>query len=1075
MTKLLLSFSLVFVTFLLNAQIFFGPPNDIAAPAVAGPEAFYAADLDGDFDLDLVVCSAGNRSVIWYEKLNNSKDFGPPQFLVDDVPQPADVICVDVDNDEDMDIVYGSWEKSELAMLINTDGLGTFSEKIVIDASCSGIWRIHYADVDGDQDRDLLVALREGNALKWYENDHGMFEKRTIYDYEDSNLRDAYPADIDGDGDVDVVTGDWYDAFIAWHENLDGKGTFSDKKVIYDQADGVDKVFCKDFDGDGDQDVLTYNGDNMIWIENGDGKGNFTTVTNISEGERIGDYDPIDFDGDGDQDILVSASNEGKAAWYKNSGNGAFGDLILITELFFGSDQVMGGDIDADGDVDVFGSGWAKSQLLWYENLDGNGNTGIPTIIDRPQLTSPVDMEQADFDKDGDKDIIVASLFDGSIYLVENDQFRDYGDISTIDYGISTILDLHVADLNIDGHLDVLWCNDGGEISWNVNNTSLNFGPRTQIADQGWGTSAVTSMDVNNDGVPDVIVANKWQNEIGVYYNSGANFGPYEVISKQLSTPSSFYVMDLNGDNYKELIVSSKIADKVVYFPNNGNGSFGDPVTVADDNNGPGKPFCDDMNGDGHPDILTAGYDFAYYYPNDGQGNFAEKISISGESANLGYVIDIKTGDPDGDGDRDVFLALEDKEKVVCYTWDETNGEFYRDFEKDVYSNYNEPRVLLVDDVNQDQKDDIIVGSFRDNRLAWHQSIEQPVFLDQPDDVTICQNGQVQFSVSLDNADSYRWQRTDPWANWFEDIENDEVFSGVQSEILTIDIPDNSLNHIKVRCIVSFLDNEFISEEAVLTVDALIESDAGEDQNICSDQSNLYGSWYSGGSGLWTIVQGYAVLSDPNSDYCPISEVAPGENIFRWTITNGSCVSEDEVTILRYEDVQVSVPQTQFNVTEENQNVTLSVNSSGSIITHQWYKGNMAIIDDDRISGSQTAQLTISNVVEEDEGNYYCKVEGECNTVQGENIFLDVQLTGLEDIESQYFNVFPNPANEIISIECIEKIEKIQIYNNQGQLILETETDNSSIIVPIGSLIPGNYLIKVTTPSHSGIVKFIKD
>ncbi len=77
-------------------------------------------------------------------------------------------------------------------------------------------------------------------------------------------------------------------------------------------------------------------------------------------------------------------------------------------------------------------------------------------------------------------------------------------------------------------------------------------------------------------------------------------------------------------------------------------------------------------------------------------------------------------------------------------------------------------------------------------------------------------------------------------------------------------------------------------------------ADAGTNQSICSDNSVLSAESPSVGTGTWSIVSGAGTIADTSDPNTPISNLATGENLFRWTVRNGVCPSNtDDVTITR--------------------------------------------------------------------------------------------------------------------------------------------------------------------------------
>ena len=82
------------------------------------------------------------------------------------------------------------------------------------------------ADLDGDNDLDVLVALGSDDEVVWFENlGAGIFGPQTSIGLNVMGANAAEAADLDGDGDLDVVaTAPLLDE-VLWFENL-GSGSF---------------------------------------------------------------------------------------------------------------------------------------------------------------------------------------------------------------------------------------------------------------------------------------------------------------------------------------------------------------------------------------------------------------------------------------------------------------------------------------------------------------------------------------------------------------------------------------------------------------------------------------------------------------------------------------------------------------------------------------------------------------------------------------------------------------------------------------------------------------------------------
>jgi hypothetical protein len=79
-------------------------------------------------------------------------------------------------------------------------------------------------------------------------------------------------------------------------------------------------------------------------------------------------------------------------------------------------------------------------------------------------------------------------------------------------------------------------------------------------------------------------------------------------------------------------------------------------------------------------------------------------------------------------------------------------------------------------------------------------------------------------------------------------------------------------------------------------------------------------------------------------------------------------------------------------------------------------------------------------------------------------------VLGLEDVNSSVFNIYPNPATDLISISGVENINSIKVYSILGSLEKEVFNTNQ---IDISELSSGIHLIKVDNGTVS-IKKIIK-
>jgi hypothetical protein len=347
-----------------------------------------AADLDGDGDQDVLSASRADDMVAWYENTDGQGTFGPQQVITITADAAKSICTADIDGDGDQDVLSSSVSDDKVAWYENTDGMGTFGAEQVITTDANGGGSVIVADLDGDGDQDLICSAFQGFGssnnhadIVWFENlgnISGFFLGFGPLQTITSDLGLTYSihtADLDRDGDPDLLSGSASDSMVAWFENQGG-GTFGPKQVISTAVDWVQCVYAKDLDGDGDLDVLSASqlDDKIAWYENLDSRGTFGDQQVVTlEANLAKAVVAADIDGDGDEDILSAAGYGDKVSWYENTdGLGTFGPELVIRANAIGALSVCTADFDGDGDLDVLSASFYDDTVAW------NRNEGIP-------------------------------------------------------------------------------------------------------------------------------------------------------------------------------------------------------------------------------------------------------------------------------------------------------------------------------------------------------------------------------------------------------------------------------------------------------------------------------------------------------------------------------------------------------------------------------------------------------------------------------------------------------------------------------------------------------------------------
>jgi len=281
--------------------------------------------------------------------------------------------------------------------------------------------------------------------------------------------------DVDGDGDVDVVTGEYAISSIAWYEN-DGASPPGWTKHIVGHANGAINVAVGDVDGDGDGDVFSanLNDEGINFYENLGGTPPSWTRRALSADGGAWGVDAADVDGDGDLDGIggLMSTTCGPplcvgVEWYDNDGATPPNFTPRpVSPGVVGALSVHGADVDGDGDTDILSVDNANNRVLWYEN-DG---ASPPAWTQRAVTTTTVDpwgVFSADVDRDGDLDVVTASVADDRLVWHENDGASPPGwtahPLPTSTNGPTSV---RAADLDGDGDADVISGSDDTTMAW---------------------------------------------------------------------------------------------------------------------------------------------------------------------------------------------------------------------------------------------------------------------------------------------------------------------------------------------------------------------------------------------------------------------------------------------------------------------------------------------------------------------------------------------------------------------------------------------------------------------------------
>jgi hypothetical protein len=239
--------------------------------------------------------------------------------------------------------------------------------------------------------------------------------------------------------------------------------------------------------------------------------------------------------------------------------------------------NVQVADLDGDGLLDIIVCDCKSNSVNWIRQSP-EGVYTESVIADG--LNAPAHAQVIDFDKDGDKDILVAVLgliFPsndkiGSVVILENDGTNHFKK-HVIAEKIARVSDVRGGDLDNDGDMDLAVAQfgyDDGETRWIENLGNWQF--KSHILQNLSGPINVEIIDIDKDGDLDIIslVSQEWE-EIYCYINNGKGNFTSRLLwgsSNEDFGSSGIYMCDLDKDGDDDILYTN--GDAFDYIPPQG-------------------------------------------------------------------------------------------------------------------------------------------------------------------------------------------------------------------------------------------------------------------------------------------------------------------------------------------------------------------------------------------------------------------------------------------------------------------------------------------------------------------------
>lgn len=406
-----------------NDSVALGDSAAWSSTARANSFAIVWADIDSNGSLDLLVGNGGraiSQTNRFYRNLAG-------QLLADDLAWPnlisdttTSLAVADIDGDFDLDLVVGNNDQPN-RLYRNENGV--LLPDPTWEVTAPGTTAVAWADIDNDGDLDLAISSRF-TPLAIYPNHNGTLSTTPLW--QAPVIRDIWTiafGDVDGDGYVDMAVGSRSpNDPIRLYQNL-GMGVNGVLQLVENwqsvEKDATYALAWGDIDQDGYLDLAVGNdsGPNRVYT-NVNGRLQTTAVWSSHESDVTHSIALGDYDGDGDLDLAAGNRLQSNRL-YRNEG-GMLGETAVWSSAETdATTSVAWGDVDNDGDLDLIAAN-NGNPLRLYLNPRHSHSTPVNdppfAAIDRPGFTP-----EANF-------FATAERLQGSVITITYTLFDDEGD-----------------------------------------------------------------------------------------------------------------------------------------------------------------------------------------------------------------------------------------------------------------------------------------------------------------------------------------------------------------------------------------------------------------------------------------------------------------------------------------------------------------------------------------------------------------------------------------------------------------------------------------------------------------------
>ena len=368
----------------------------------------------------------------------------------------------DVDNDNDLDVIYGS-KTGGNTQLLKYDGTQLIRDNQSPLQYVSNVTNSEIGDINGDGIADILVNTANGSGYQ---------------------LR-IYLSNGEGTAEDDPANGIY--ANSGYNERNVGEGLYNAKARIVDlNNDGQAEIFLVGMSSS------SLNGKPKLYLyeynvseANGDSYFTLNDVSDQIDALQYASYDLGDVDNDQDIDFIISgfsASSGYQSFIYENVTE--LGSAFTLEKTSNNLVAVKNGttdfiDFDGDGDLDAIFTGESRDGDV-FEIYMNTIIEGAATFSKLPNTLAPMregKIDLGDFNGDGYADLLYSGTFTGTGDVTKLNEF-DANTSTYVDsaFDVSDIIKAEVefGDLDGDGDLDFVIAGKSNETDEHGNTTNEN-------------------------------------------------------------------------------------------------------------------------------------------------------------------------------------------------------------------------------------------------------------------------------------------------------------------------------------------------------------------------------------------------------------------------------------------------------------------------------------------------------------------------------------------------------------------------------------------------------------------------